>query len=52
MMGLEAGRWGRSEEVHNHAQESEFALFAMYVTQTPNLLWQEGADNKYIQISN
>ena len=30
--------------------ESELGLFAIYLTQTWNLLWQEGAYNKYIQI--
>ena len=32
--------------------ESEIGLFAMYVTQTRNLLWQERAHNKHIQILN
>ena len=32
--------------------ESEFGLFAMYVTQTRNLLWQEGANNKHIRVLN
>ena len=32
--------------------ESEFGLFAMYVIQTQNLQWQEGANNKHIRILN
>ena len=42
---------GRS--VHNQRySESEFGLFAMYVIQTWNLLWQGGANTKHIQILN
>ena len=33
-----------------NTSESEFGLFAMYVIQTQNLLWQGGAKNKHTNL--